>query len=122
MAPTPENMTKKWFWSLLCTVTLAVALQGQSRESVLKSVQQTSKWTPTDQAVSYDEKTIEAFAGKRAAAITRYGLTGVTTQNWNGPEGNVRLTLFEMLDGTAAYGLYTLERDIDQPGFRWSSS
>jgi hypothetical protein len=44
-------------------------------------------------------------------------LTGVTAQNWIGPDGPVRLTLYEMLDATAAYGLFTLERNIDQPGF-----
>src|SRR6185295_13150739 len=38
-------------------------------------------------------------------------------QNWIGPDGPVRLTLYEMVDATAAYGLFTLERNIDQPGF-----
>ena len=96
---------------------LTGALQGQSRESVLKAVLQTSKWSPADKPVSYDDKNIDALAGKRGAAINRYGLTGATTQNWSGPDGSVRLTLYEMLDASAAYGLFTLERNIDQPGF-----
>ena len=110
-------MTKRWFWGLLWTLGMGVALQGQSRESVLKSVQQTSKWSPADTPVSYDTRNIEAFAGKRATAISRYGLTGVTIQNWSGPDGSVHLTLYEMLDAGAAYGLFTIERNIDQPGF-----
>ena len=98
-------------------LTLTAALQGQSREVLLKAVEKTSKWTPADQPISYDEKNIEAFAGKRAAAINRYGLTGVTTQSWSGSDGIVRLTLYEMFDSSAAYGLFTLERSPAQAGF-----
>src|SRR6185295_16218583 len=38
-------------------------------------------------------------------------------QNWNGPGGSVRVTLYEMFDPSAAYGLFTIERNIGQPGF-----
>ena len=110
-------MTKKWFWSLLWISILAAALQGQSRESILKTIQETSKWTPADQPVLYNEKNIEGLEGKRAATVNRYGLTGVTVQKWNGPTGAVRLTLYEMFDPSAAYGLFTLERNIHQSGF-----
>src|SRR5262249_21130934 len=96
---------------------LTAALEGQSRDSLLKAFQGTSKWTPVDQPVLYDEKNIETLAGKRASAIQRYGITGATVQTWNGPQGNVRLTLYEMLDASAAYGLLTLDRNISQPGF-----
>ena len=110
-------MPRKWFWSLLWAVIFTAVLQGQSRESLLKAVQETSKWSPADKPVQYSEKNIEALAGNRAAAITRYGLTGAATQDWTGPEGNVRLTLYEMFDAGAAYGLFTLDRNIHQPGF-----
>src|SRR5262245_35754756 len=98
-------MFKNWFCSLLAILTLAAALQGQSREALLKAVAQTSKWSPAENPVSYSDKNIDDFAGKRASTITRYGLTGVTTQNWTGPDGSVRLTLYEMVDPSAAYGL-----------------
>jgi hypothetical protein len=110
-------MMKQWFWGLLLILTLTAALQGQSRESVLKAVQAASNWSPTDKATLYDDKTIQNLDGKRAAAISRYGLTGATQENWMGPSGNVRLTLYEMSDPSAAYGLYTLDRNADQPGF-----
>ncbi len=110
-------MTRKWFWSVLLALTLAVALQGQSRESVLKAVAETSNWTPADQPTTYDEKNIELLAGRRASAITRYGLIGATRQTWKGAEGTIRLTLYEMVDASAAYGLFTLERNINQRGF-----
>src|SRR5262245_49318384 len=110
-------MFKNWFCSLLAILTLAAAVQGQAREGLLKAVAETSKWSPADNPVSYSDKNIDEFAGKRASTITRYGLTGVTTQNWTGPDGSVRLTLYEMVDPSAAYGLFTVERTIDQPGF-----
>src|SRR5262249_14152654 len=59
----------------------------------------------------------DALDGKRASAINRYGLSGATTQVWRGANGNVRLTLYEMVDTSAAYGLFTFDRNIDQPGF-----
>ena len=93
------------------------ALQGQSRESVLKAVGESPNWKPVNTPTDYDETTIEKLAGQRAAAIKRYGLIGATMQDWSSTEGNVRLTLYEMVDPSSAYGLFTLERDIDQPGF-----
>ncbi len=110
-------MHKLGFWSLLLTIIVSPVLQGQSRESVLKAIQQTSKWSPADKPIQYDEKNIETFAGKRAATLLHYGLLGVTTQNLSSPEGNVHLTLYQMSDASAAYGLYTLDRNVDLPGF-----
>jgi hypothetical protein len=103
-----------WFWGVLSILFVTAALQGQSRESVLKAVAQNSKWTPADKPVQYDEKSLETLEEKRAATINRYGFTGATIQNWSGSEGNVRLTLYEMADAGAAYGLFTLERSRAQ--------
>ncbi len=110
-------MIKRWFGGLLWTLVLTAPLQGQSRESLLKTVAESSKWLPADPPVQYDGKNIGALAGRRASAINRYGITGATVQNWKGAEGKVRVTLYEMLDASAAYGLFTLERNIDQPGY-----
>src|SRR5690349_24688699 len=103
-------MKIKWFWGVLSMLLVTAALQGQSRESLLKAVAQNSKWSPADKPVQYDEKTLETLEGKRAATINRYGFVGVTIQNWSGTEGNVRLALYEMTDASGAYGLFTLER------------
>ena len=110
-------MLRKWFWSLLGIVMMAAVLQGQSRESVLKGVAQDPGWSPVDKPIQYDEKNIEQLAGKRAASIKHYGLIGATTQTWRGSDANVRVTLYEMLDASAAYGFFTVERNMDQPGF-----
>jgi len=110
-------MTRKWVWGLLWILTITAVLEGQSRESLLKAVQETPGWQPVDKPLIYDEKNIEALAGKRALPIVLYGFTGATVQEWQGPSGKTRLTLFEMVDAAAAYGLFTLDRDVDQPGF-----
>ena len=110
-------MTKKWFWSFLGGLILTAALQGQSRETVLKAVQDASKWTPVDQALTYDDKNLETLVGKRASTLRRYGFIGATVQSWTGSGGTVRLTLYEMFDPSAAFGLFTLDRNINQAGF-----
>src|SRR5207244_13401611 len=109
-------MSTRWFWSMLLPLLTAAALQGQSRESILKAVTETSRWSPADKPAQYDEKNIETSAGKRAAAIRRYGFVGTTIQNWKAPDANVRVILYEMADASAAYGLFTLERAAAQPG------
>jgi len=107
-------MMKTWFWSPLLLVFVAAALQGQSRESVLKAVAQHSQWSRSDKPIQYDDKSIEALTGKRTATIRQYGFRGATIQNWTGPRGPVRMTLFEMEDAGAAYGLFTMERSFGQ--------
>src|SRR5947208_14602803 len=109
-------MSTRWFWSMLLPLLTAAALQGQSRESILKAVTETSRWSPADKPIQYDEKNIETIAGKRAATNRRYGFVGATTQNGKEPEGKVRLTLVEMADARAAYGLFRRERTAAPPG------
>ena len=96
---------------------LTAALQGQSRESLLRAVAENPSWSPAGKPNQYTQKNIEELAGNRASAINHYGLIGATTQSWRGPQGIVRLTLYEMIDASAAYGLFTLDRNINQPGF-----
>jgi len=110
-------MIRKWFWSALLALMLAAALQGQSRESVLKVIAQTANWAPADKPIQYDEKNVEDLVGRRAPAIVRYGFKGATRETWNGPAGTVRITLYEMVDASAAYGWFTLQRNIGQTGF-----
>jgi hypothetical protein len=110
-------MHKSWFSSLLLMLIMTTALLGQSRESVFKAIQETSKWAPAGEPAKYDEKNLEALAGKHSSTIAHYGLRGATRQTWSGPAGTVRLSLYEMSDAGAAYGLFTLDRNIDEQGF-----
>ena len=109
-------MVRNWFRGLLWLSLLTASLQAQSRESIIKALQEKGQWAPAAPAVSYDEKNIQTFAGKRTLAILRYGLTGVTVQDWKGASGEAHLTLYEMFDASAAYGLFSLDRNINEPG------
>jgi hypothetical protein len=111
-------MIKKWFWSAAWTLVLAAALQGQSRQSVLMALSEAPEWSAVDQPTEYDETNIEALAGDRAPSIQKYGLIGAARQTWKGPAGNVRLTLVEMIDASAAYGVFSQDRNIDQAAYQ----
>ena len=111
------TLIKHWFWSVTGILILSAALQGQSRETVLKALETNSKWTPADQPITYDDKSLETLAGKRAPTLRRYGFTGATVQTLNGPAGPVRVALYEMFDATAAFGLFTIDRNINQSGY-----
>src|SRR5438046_9276993 len=109
-------MSPRWCWRMLLPLVTAADWQGQSRASILKAVTETSRWSPADKPIQYDEKNIETIAGKRAATIRRYGFVRATTHNWKEPEGKLRLTLYEMPDAIAAYGLLTMARPAAHPG------
>src|ERR1041385_8663902 len=108
---------KAWLGTTLSFLLLAGSLQAQSRETLLKYVAESPDWTPSGSPKQYDENTVVAFAGKTAPTIKRYGLTGITVQDWKGTQGSVHLILYEMVDASAAYGLFTLERNPNQAGF-----
>ncbi len=110
-------LKESWFRALLCLFVFAAAVEAQSRDSILKAISGTPAWTPSSAVAEYDEGTINTIAGRRANAINHYGLAGASVQDWMGPEGKVKLTLYEMIDTSAAYGLFTSERDSNQSGF-----
>jgi hypothetical protein len=117
-------MHKKWFWSAVWVVILTATLEGQSRESILKAVAD-SGWIPAGSASDYDETNIDALAGPRASIVNAYGLAGATSQVWRNPAldadgadgaGSVTVILYQMVDSSAAYGWYTIDRDAGRPG------
>src|SRR5215471_4800075 len=103
--------------STLAILLCAVSLQAQSRETLLKYITENPDWTPAGSAKQFDENTLATVAGKTAPTIKRYGVTGITVQDWTSKPGRVHLTLYEMVDPSAAYGLFTFERNPSQPGF-----
>jgi len=108
---------KKPFISALLLLALAASLEAQSRATLLKYTGESSDWKPVDDLKQYDETSIDSFAGKEGATLKRYGLTGVTVEDWSGAADRVRLTLYEMSDASAAYGFFTFERNPSQKGF-----
>jgi hypothetical protein len=102
--------------TVLCFV-FGTSLHAQSRETLLKYVSKSPEWRAAGDLKQYDDSNVEALAGKGAATLTHYGLTGVTVQDWNGSNGRVHLVLYEMTDASAAYGFFTFERNPAETGF-----
>ncbi len=108
---------KAWLGIALPILLFSSNLQAQSRETLLKYVAESPDWTPSGSATQYDANNLQGLNEKAAPTIKRYGVTGITVQDWNSKEGRVHVTLYEMVDPSAAYGLFTFERNPDQPGF-----
>ena len=104
-------------WSVLYLVLFTATLSAQSRDSLLETIGKRPEWKAASPAKPYDDTNIGALAGKSAAALKRYGLVGATVQDWANENRRVRLTLYEMVDPSSAYGVFTLERDIERVGF-----
>jgi hypothetical protein len=101
----------------LCILCLTTALQGQSRQSVLKGVSESSDWKPLNTPTEYDESSLEKLAGPQAEVLRRYGFAGASVQDWTRPDGSARLTIYEMVDPSAAYAIFTIERDVRRRGY-----
>src|SRR5688572_6028843 len=101
-------MIKRWFRSVLIVFVFAVGLQGQRREALLQVVDATAEWSLSGQPAQYDETNIETYSQDLAPLLKNYGFEGVTLQNWQGSQGEVRSTFFEMADTSAAYGFFSL--------------
>jgi hypothetical protein len=104
-------------WSVLYLFLFTAALSAQTRDSLLESLGKRPEWTAASPAKHYSDKNIAELAGKSAGALKRYGLVGATVQDWTSEQRRVRLTLYEMVDPSSAYGMFTLERDIEREGF-----
>src|ERR1043165_1949443 len=107
-------MSKRWFLSALLLCLVAPLLQAQSRrDALLKSIAESATWSPKDAPAVYDAANIDAFDRGLAPLLKRYGVKGVRVQNGQGPNGRLRTTLFEMMDASAAYGLFTIRRAVE---------
>jgi hypothetical protein len=103
-------MCKRWFQSAFFLCLFASATHAQSRDALLKAVGENAVWSAKGAPSVYDAANMEAFDRNLAPLLKRYGVKGVTVQNWQSSAGRVRTTLFEMLDAGAAYGLFTVRR------------
>jgi hypothetical protein len=104
---------------MLAILLLTTTAVGQTRESVLEALSDSTIWRPADLAAPYDSKNLEQLAGPaETARIQRYGFVGATSQEWSSSEGSARLTIYEMIDSSAAYAVFTLARDINRRGYQ----
>jgi len=107
---------KHWFWSGVAVFLLTTSVPAQSTETLLKYITEANAWKASSEPKLYGVTNIDKFASSTGSTLKRYGLTGVTVQNWTGDEGHVRLTLYEMVDTSAAYGFFTFKRNPGQAG------
>src|SRR5262245_9884496 len=91
-------------WSVLYLFLFTATLSAQSRNSLLETIGKRPEWKSASPAKQYDDTNIEGLAGKSTAALKRYGLVGATVQEWTNENRRVRLTLYEMVDPSSAYG------------------
>ena len=75
--------------STLAILLCAVSLQAQSRETLLKYITENPDWTPAGSAKQFDQNTLATVAGKTAPTIKRYGVTGITVQDWTSKLGRM---------------------------------
>jgi len=105
------------FRTAVAFLLFAAPIHAQSRQTIVNKVAETSAWRPSSAAVEYQETNIGQLSSRIAPAATRYGVAGVTVQEWQGPTGNARTTLYEMMDTAAAYGLFTWLRNAEDPAY-----
>jgi len=103
-------MKRCWLQSAVLVCALTASLHAQSRTALLKAVDEARRIGDPGTPEEFDAPLLDKFDPKLAPALRLYGPQGVVIQTWTTPAGNLRATLFEMLDSPAAYGFYTLQR------------
>ncbi|HET9218547.1 MAG TPA: DUF6599 family protein [Terriglobia bacterium] len=107
-------MWRRWFHVGLVLVVCASVSAAQDRQtplpSLLGELQKIpgleSKGTP----VQYDAGMLEAFDKDLAPTLRLYGAKAVAEAEVRILDSPVKVTLFQMLDAPAAYGVYTYQR------------
>ena len=107
-------MIKRWIYGGLILIVLTTTLHakdGTDRKTLLGVLNGIPDLKASASPAEYDLSSIDQFDPALAPALKLYGVAGVTTQNWvTAAREPVKVTLFEMLDSSAAYGLYTVQR------------
>ncbi len=115
-------MKIRGLWCLAGVSLFSVTLQAQNRQTLIDWLVAEPAWTIPAEPVEYTEEEIETLVPGDARIVRQYGVRGASRLRVTGPDGSVDLTLFEMIDSTAAYGLFTLERDWQRSGFELAST
>jgi len=106
-------MFQNWLRSCLLLLVLTSAIQGQGQASLIQSVNSLPGWTAVRNAATFNESNIEQFDTKLASSLRTYGMKDVTVQAWQSSSGQIRVTLFQLSDASAAYGFFTNRRRIE---------
>ena len=110
-------MTNRCLMVLAAVLVLATFVSAQDRETLISWILEDPSWNLDSEPIEYGVEDLDSLVGDNASAIRQYGIIGASRLDLRGVEGAVQATLYEMLDSTAAYGLFALERDWRRPGF-----
>ncbi len=110
--------TPLWLWVVV--LLFPATLEAQNRETLIAWIVDETAWEAASEPVEYGEDDIETLAGDNARAVRKYGLIGASLVTFDGRDGRVETTLYEMIESTAAFGLFTLERERGRDGFELS--
>jgi hypothetical protein len=102
---------------LAALLFVSVSAMAQDRASVIDQLLEDTEWTLAFDPVEYTPEAIEALVGESAESVLEYGLIGATQLTFEGPEGDVETTLYEMIDSSASFGLFSLGRDWTDASF-----
>ena len=103
-------MTRPWLHAGLLLIVFASHSAAQDRATLLQALADTPGLEPAAASTLYEPSALERFDPVLAPGIKMYGAKGVTVQEWNAATGSAKVTLFQMIDSPAAYGVYTLHR------------
>jgi hypothetical protein len=83
-------------------------MNSQSVPALFEEISLTSSWKPAMGLKIHEKGNLSKF--DHAAIMEEYGLVRIYQQTMEGQETAVEVTLFEMVDSPAAYGLFTYLR------------
>ncbi len=93
------------------------SLTAQNRETLIGLILEDSAWSLEAGPVDYTAGNIEILVGDSVSSVLDYGLIGASRLELASNDETVGITLLEMVDSTASYGLFSLERDWQMRGF-----
>ena len=107
-------MTRRLLHVGLFLFVFASTSRAQDRQTplpnVLSALQGTTGFEAAGSPVIYDGGTLDSFEDRLTPALKLYGSKGVAIQEGRVGNDPVKVTLFQMLDAPAAYGVYTAQR------------
>src|SRR5688572_14577041 len=107
-------MWRRWFHVGLVLIVCASVSAAQDRQTPLPNLLGDLQNLPgvefKDAPILYDAGKLEAFDRELAPTLRLYGTRSVAVLEGRVVDSPVKVTLFQMLDAPAAYGVYTYQR------------
>jgi hypothetical protein len=107
-------MTRRLLHVGLILVAFASVSIAQERQTtlpnLLTALDSTAGFESAAPPSIYDSRTLDTFDKGLAATLTLYGTRSVAVQEGSAAGNAVKVTLFQMFDAPAAYGVYTSQR------------